>query len=259
MSLPALDRVADAARYEVISGGVDAALFAAAGIGLHDRVLDVGCGYGATTRRAARTAAAGHTVGNDLAAAVLDQARAFAAAEGLTTIDFEQGDAQTHPFPDAGFDVAISRFGTLFFTDPATAFANIARALRPAGRLAITTVGPTDGNDLPTLLSSALGDPADVTPAQSLADPSHLTDVLRRAGFSNPRITTVETAVRIGQDAAAAAEFILGWGAFRGIVDETDPATVDATRHALTAAARPFETTDGVRLRSTAWLAHATT
>jgi SAM-dependent methyltransferase len=258
MSLPALDRVTDAARYEVVSGGVDADLFATAAIGPRDRVLDVGCGYGATTRRAARLAAAGHAVGNDVAAALLDRARGFAADEGLTNIDFEQGDAQTHPFPDGGFDVAISRFGTLFFTDPVAAFTNIARALRPAGRLVITTVGPTNGTDLPTLLSSALGGPAEVTPAQSLADPSHLTDVLRAAGFSDPRVTAVETTIRIGEDAAAAAEFVLGWGAFRGIVDEADPGAVEAVRRGLTTAARRFETTDGVRLHNTAWLAHAT-
>jgi SAM-dependent methyltransferase len=237
---------------------VDAALFAAAAIGPRDRVLDVGCGYGATTRRAARLAADGHALGNDVAGALLDEARAMAAAEGLHNIAFEQGDARTHAFPGNGFDVVISRFGTLFFTDPVAGFANLARALRPGGRLAVTTVGPDAGNDLPALLTAALGGSRDVAPAQSLADPAHLADVLRRAGLTDPRVTPVEATIRLGADAAAAAGFLLAWSAFRGLVDEGDPAAVDATRQALTAAARRFETAGGVRLRSTSWLARAT-
>ena len=84
----------------------------------HERVLDIGCGAGRTTRDAARAAAAGSAMGIDLSAPAITCARELAAAEGVRNVRFEQGDAQAHPFPPQGFDVAISRFGTMFFADP---------------------------------------------------------------------------------------------------------------------------------------------
>ena len=50
---------------------------------------------------------------------------------------YEHGDAQVHPFAADHYDVAISRFGTMFFSDPVAAFSNIARALRASGRLVV--------------------------------------------------------------------------------------------------------------------------
>jgi SAM-dependent methyltransferase len=263
MNAPVFDRAQDAERYEVVSGGYDAALFAAAAIGPQDRVLDIGCGYGATTRQAARLASAGHALGNDLVEPVLEQARAFAAADGIANVAFEAGDAQTHPFRTGAFDVAISRFGVMFFADPVAAFANIRRALRPGGRLAFATVGRPQDNDLPRVIASVMRDRPDPDPAgtrtvHSLADPEHVHDLLTHAGFREVGVSSAETIVELGPDAAAAADFILGWGAFRGIVDETDPAAVADAHAALTDAARPFEAPEGVRLRGTAWLVTAT-
>ena len=68
---------------------------------------------------------------------MLERARQVTAAERLDNIRYELGDAQVHRFDPAGFDVAISRFGTMFFSDPAAAFANIAAALRPEARLVL--------------------------------------------------------------------------------------------------------------------------
>ncbi|MFF0447582.1 class I SAM-dependent methyltransferase [Streptomyces sp. NPDC004609] len=264
MDSPAIDRTTDAERYEVISSGFDPELFAAAAIGTHDRVLDIGCGYGATTRSAARRAPDGHVGGNDVVEPMLERAREFADSEGIANVTFEAGDAQVHPFPAGGFDVAISRFGVMFFAGPLAAFANIGRALRPGGRLVFTTVGPPEHNDLPTVLAAAPKKPVHNRPAapaasavHSLADPEHIGDVLTRAGFREVTATSVETTIALGQDAAAAAAFVLAWGAFRGIVDHTDPDAVATARAALTSAARRFETPGGVRLRSTAWLVHA--
>jgi ubiquinone/menaquinone biosynthesis C-methylase UbiE len=103
-------------------------LRAAYGISRSDDVLDIGCGTGLTTREAACAAAQGRVVGVDVSERMLERARQLTTAERLGNVRYELGDAQVHRFPPAGFDVALSRFGTMFFSDPPAAFANIAAA-----------------------------------------------------------------------------------------------------------------------------------
>jgi SAM-dependent methyltransferase len=256
MTVEPADRAADAARYEVVSGGYDAALFAAAAVPPTGRVLDIGCGYGATSRHAARLAARGSVLGNDISEPLLAQARAFADDEGLGNVAFEAGDAQTHPFPGGEFDVAISRFGMMFFRDPVAAFGNVRRALKAGGRLVFTTVGPPGGNDLPGIVAAAMPPAmADAPPSDvhSLSRPDRIAAVLGAAGFTDVRSEPVETSIVLGPDAEAAASFVLAWSAFGA----SDEAAAGRARAALADAARPFETPGGVRLRGTAWLVTA--
>src|SRR5690349_14636183 len=91
---------------------------AATGVAPRDRVLDIGCGTGQSTRDAARAALTGSALGIDLSAQMLEHARRISREEGLANVSFEQADAQVHPFPADGFDIAISRFGSMFFDDP---------------------------------------------------------------------------------------------------------------------------------------------
>ena len=123
-------------RYEASARRHSRRLLEAAQILTSDRVLDVGCGCGGTTRDAARIAGSGTALGVDLSRRMLDQARERSRAEGLTNVRFEQGDAQVYTFDANAFDVAISRFGVMFFDDPVAAFRNVGRALRPGGRVA---------------------------------------------------------------------------------------------------------------------------
>ena len=83
----------------------------------------------------------------DLSAHMIDVARRRAASEGLPNARFLHADAQLHPFPPGGFDVVISRTGAMFFGDPPAAFGNLARALRPGGRLALLTWQPAARNE----------------------------------------------------------------------------------------------------------------
>src|SRR6266516_5307275 len=64
------------------------------GVQLHDRVLDIGCGTGQTTRQAARTARAGSALGVDISAPAIERARELARAEGLRNVTFEHANAQ---------------------------------------------------------------------------------------------------------------------------------------------------------------------
>jgi ubiquinone/menaquinone biosynthesis C-methylase UbiE len=136
---------------------VNEVLRRAYGIEPHDHVLDIGCGAGQTTREAARLAAEGGALGADLSAEAIARARDLAQAEGIRNVTFEHADAQVHPFPWGRFDLAISRFGTMFFVDPVAAFANIGRALRPAGRLVMMVWQGHKQNEWSLAIEEALG------------------------------------------------------------------------------------------------------
>src|SRR5687768_2036780 len=131
-------------------------LMTAAAIGAKERVLDIGCGTGQTTRDAGRAAHSGTALGVDLSSRMLDVARRLAADDGLSNVTFAQADAQIHPFEPASYDVAISRTAAMFFGDHVAAFTNIGRALRPGGRLALVTWQPLAGNEWLREISGAL-------------------------------------------------------------------------------------------------------
>src|SRR5438270_12438978 len=195
-----------------------ARLMAAAAIAPGERVLDVGCGNGATSRDAARAAAAGGSVlAVDLSGPMLARAQQSAEAEGLTTIRFEQGDAQVHPFRPGAFDVAISRFGVMFFADPVAAFTNIGSALRPGGRLAILVWQPLAANEWMTAMRDALavGRDLPVPPPGApgpfgLADTDFATTVLKAAGFVDIAFAGSEGPFNVGTDGEGAYRFAAG-------------------------------------------------
>ncbi|MFD7753246.1 class I SAM-dependent methyltransferase [Streptomyces sp. NPDC059757] len=130
------------ASYNAMVARFDEPLFDAAAIGTEDRVLDIGCGSGFSTRLAARRAPGGRVTGVDVSVPLLERARADTDAGEYPSVSYELGDAQVHPFEPAGHDVAISRGGVMFFADHVAAFTNIARALRPDGRLAFICPQP---------------------------------------------------------------------------------------------------------------------
>lgn len=115
-------------------------LLAVAAVEPDMEVLDVGCGSGQTTRDAARRARS--ALGVDLSSRMIALARSRAAREGVANATFEQADAQVRPFPDGYFDVVLSRHGAMFFGEPHTAFANLARATRRGGRLVLLSWQP---------------------------------------------------------------------------------------------------------------------
>jgi SAM-dependent methyltransferase len=190
-------------------------LRAAYGIGRGDEVLDIGCGTGLTTREAARAAAPGRVLGLDISERMLERARQLTEAEGLGNVRYELGDAQVHPFERASFDVAISRFGTMFFGDPHAAFANIATPLRPGARLVLLVWQSRERNDWILEFDAALGD--EVEPPAPGGDPFSLGDadatarLLEGAGFEDVRFEDVHEPVLYGHDLDAALEFVRGF------------------------------------------------
>ncbi|TFG97014.1 MAG: class I SAM-dependent methyltransferase, partial [Myxococcales bacterium] len=109
-----------------------------------ESVLDIGCGCGQTSvQLKERVGPKGSVLGVDISTPMLERARARAA--GLPNLRFTNADAQTHSF-DERFDLAFSRFGVMFFADPVAAFANVHRALRPGGRVAVVCWQGIDRN-----------------------------------------------------------------------------------------------------------------
>ena len=185
-----------------------------ADVGAADRVLDIGCGAGQTTREAARAAIQGEAVGVDTSAEMLAVARQRSTVEGLRNVTFEQGDAQFHPFPTASFDLCISRFGVMFFADPAAAFANIGRAIRPGGRLVWMVWQSAERNEWSRAIRQALAAPTVVSKgspdAFSLGDPRVATALLSAAGFTSIDFIDVREPVFYGPDVDAACNALAG-------------------------------------------------
>ncbi|MGY1650558.1 class I SAM-dependent methyltransferase [Geodermatophilus sp. SYSU D01119] len=251
---------AQADRFDRAVARYDAAFLAAAELRPGDRVLDVGCGTGATTRAAARIT--GSALGVDLSAAMLEVARRRAAEEGVDGARFEQADAQVAAFPPASFDVAVSRTGAMFFADPVAALANVGRALVPGGRLVLLVWQALEANEWMTEILGALaaGRPLPVPPPDapgpfSLADPARIRRVLADAGHAQVEVEGLAEPEWFGADADDAVGFVLGLAGWMldGLDDAAREGAVADLRRRMAAHAGP----GGVELGSAAWLVTA--
>jgi ubiquinone/menaquinone biosynthesis C-methylase UbiE len=228
-----------------------------------DHVLDIGCGTGQTTREAARTARAGSALGVDISAPAIDHARELADAEGLRNVTFAHADAQVHYLPQQRFDVAISRFGTMFFGDPVAAFANIGRALRPAGRLVMMVWQARELNEWAVVIRQCLeaegwvaGSSA-APDAFSLADQRHVTDILEAAGFTGVSFADVDEPVFYGPDVEAALAWIRGFISMSDGLQRLSPAAATRAVERLRDALAARLTDEGVWFDSRAWIVSA--
>ena len=236
----------------------------ACGIQSRDHVLDIGCGTGQTTRQAARTAQLGSALGVDVSAPAIARARELAQAGQFRNVAFECADAQVYRFPPGGFDLAISRFGTMFFNEPAAAFTNIRRALRPHGRLVMMVWQAHDLNEWDVAIRQSLGGsdtPAALDPPApdpfSLADPQAVTDVLETAGFVDVTFTDVHEPVYYGPDLDTALDWVRGFTCTSQALEQRDPADAARAVRRLRDALATHLRDDGVWFNSRAWVVTA--
>jgi len=231
-----------------------------------ERVIDIGCGCGATTMAfAQQVGPAGHVLGVDISAPMLARARERAPAGA--SIEFALADATVYPFEPARFDLLVSRFGVMFFADPALSFAHLRRALQPSGRLCFACWREPRFNPwlmlplqavyqhVPKLPQSAPDEPGPF----AFADEARVTGILSQAGFGAIRLEpcdlSIDTAIGRGLDAAVQSAIEMG-PASRAL--EGQPADL---RSAATAAIRqalaPFAVADTVPLGASVWIVTA--
>lgn len=218
------------------------------------RVLDVGCGTGATTLSIARKAE--HCTGIDISAPMLALARARADAEGLPAA-FIQADAQTHPFAPASFDLIVSRFGVMFFADPVAAFANLRRAGRelrviawrdPAENPFMTTAERATAPLLPELPERDPDGPGQF----AFADPDRVRHILTESGWAGIDIAPVD--VQCALPAAELLPNLTRFGPLGLVLGDQDEAVRERIVEAVRAAFEPYVDGGEVRYTAACWL-----
>ena len=137
---------------------------ATAGLAHPEKLLaiDLACGPGTYTRPLA--ARVGRAIGADVTPAMVEKARAEAARDGITNIEFVRADVYALPFPDAVAGIVSCGYAFHHLTDPLRALAEMARVLQPGGRLAITDIIVPEGCD--AAIQNAI---------ERVRDPSHTT------------------------------------------------------------------------------------
>lgn len=240
-----------------------------AGVRPGECVIDVGCGTGTTTLQlAAAVGAHGSVLAIDIAEPLLAAARRRCLHGGHSNVRLIRADAQTHRFERGCHDVVLSRFGVMFFDDPVGAFANLASALCPAGRLAFASWGPLAANPwfaLPLEVGAArLGAPEPQPPRApgplALSEPDYIEEILTAAGFAQVRIDRVDTHLPGAGSAREEAELMSLFGPLARLVRErgADEATRVVLVAKLADRLSPYATADGVRLPATFHLVKAT-
>jgi SAM-dependent methyltransferase len=249
--------VASADRRDAVLSPVADRLLEGAAVEPGTRALDVGCGCGATTLALADAAGpTGSVLGVDLSGPMLALARRRAAA--VETVDLLLADAQTSELPGR-FELAISRFGTMFFDDPTAAFGNIGRHLVPAGRLCIATWQPLAANEWLVVPGAALlehvqapGGPDDAGSAMfAQSDPAVIERILADAGFEDIESAPWTVPLRLGPNIDDAIEHLTDSGPGRAVMEAVAPDRRADALAAVADALRPHHhPTNGVVLHA---------
>lgn len=229
-------------------------------------VIDIGCGCGATTIELAKAVGdAGRVIGLDISEPMLalarERLRGFAGTECIC------GDAAALDLSGVGAELVTSRFGVMFFGDPAAAFANIRKGMAAGGRLRFACWRPLPENPwLGVPLRAACEhvpplpkpDPEEPGPF-SFGDPARVTRILTAAGFTAPTFTPLDVEIDLGGGAGldAAVEQAASMGpAKKAMTDQPEELrakAIESIRKALT----PFASGDSVKLRGAVWLVAA--
>lgn len=247
-----------------LNAPIGEAVTARADPGPGKRVLDVGCGAGATTLdMARRLGPAGLSVGVDVSGPLLALARQRAQAAGLDQARFVEADAQDHAFEPGGFDAILSRFGVMFFPDPDAAFANLRRALRPGGELVFACWRSPAENPLSQvplevaapLLSEPLAPPREGPGRFAFADSERVRGVLERSGWRDIEIAPLDAPMPLSFDELMVLSLELG--SLGPVLRREDEATRAKVTDAVAARLRTYVQDGVVPMTAACWLVTA--
>jgi SAM-dependent methyltransferase len=254
------------AAQDVLLAPVSEILIDRARVSVGERIVDVGCGCGSTTiALAQRTGPTGHVLGVDISAPMLARARQI--AQPGSPVDFVLADATVYPFNPASFDLLVSRFGVMFFAEPAVSFANMRRALRQSGRLAFACWREPRENPWMMAPLQAVYRHAPKLPQPGPEDPGpfafasegRVLRILDEAGFSKimmePCNLALDIAIGRGLDAAVEAALEIGPAnrALEGQPADVRSAAKDSIREVLA----PFANGQRVPLGGSIWIVTA--
>lgn len=226
-----------------------------------EAVLDVGCGTGATLLPlAAAVGDEGRVLGCDVSAPMLALARQRVAAAGVANTHIIRADAQSHRFPEATFDLLVSRFGVMFFADPTAAFANLRRPLKHGGRVAFVCWAALADNPfllLPIQIAARYMGPFEQTPPRApgpfaFSEPDYVRHILKDAGWSDVLIQEQRPPLLGGVTAEEQAAFSVEMGPVSRLIAERQPdaATVTALKSDLTKELGTYATETGIEIPS---------
>jgi SAM-dependent methyltransferase len=216
-----------------------------------ERIIDVGCGSGATTVAFAKEVGpSGRVLGIDVSGPMLARARQSAPAE--LPVDFVLADATIYPFDPASADLLASRFGVMFFAEPAISFANMRAALRPSGRLAFACWREPRDNPWMMAPLQAVYKHVPKLPAQGPEDPgpfafaseARVHRILSEAGFTGIAMEacplSLDIAIGGGLDAAVRGALEIGPAsrALEGAPADVRAAAANSVREVLAPSVR---------------------
>ncbi len=227
------------------------------------RVLDVGCGTGATTLAVARLLGAnGHCLGIDISEPMLAHARARAERENVPA-SFIRADAQTHAFEPASFDVIISRFGVMFFDDPVRAFANLRRAATSNAGLRFVAWRSAAENPFMTTAERAAAPLVANIPARSpdapgqfaFGDERRIHRILDESGWTGIEIRPIDVGCTLPEKELAC--YFARLGPLGRVLHEADEATRARVVDEVRAAFDPYVHGADVRFTAACWMVRA--
>lgn len=230
------------------------------------RVLDIGCGGGWTTRRiGAAVGTGGLAVGLDISPALV--AEASRRAVDLPQVRFEAGDAAALTPAGGPFDRLFSRFGVMFFADPAAAFRHLGSLLAPGAQLDMAVWANPKWNPWMMEMRRVVGNHVELPGAEplepgpfQLADPDFHGMLLDGAGFQGVERRLLEMPLPLagpGSTPESAAAFALGAFSVGELAAEAGPDVLAAVTSDLEALYRAHVTPDGVEMPAAVWLLSA--
>jgi SAM-dependent methyltransferase len=235
------------------------------------RVLDVGCGFGDTTQRIAELVGPdGEAVGVDAAPRFIETARLEAAEAAVANARFEVRDVQMDEL-GGPYDMAFSRFGTMFFANPVAALRNVRGALVPGGRLAMVVWRRRIDNDwlyrAQTIVEGIVSRPEEYDEPTcgpgpfSMADADTTSEILLHAGYADVALCRCEIPILIGRNLDEALDLVMALGPAGEILRLAGDRAAhlhDQVRSAVREGLADYTCPEGVRAPASTWIVSAT-